>query len=136
MKFKYANFIVTTVLCFVLIFNMVFLAIDGLSYSMENLPEGKLVYSVISANKRQKLNMYVAELNGVGTAVRGEVQLKDGSIKNVYWCIDETRTNASWVNEKMVEINGHKIHLDGELFDSRKRIELPEASYKNLVGEK
>ncbi len=136
MKVKYAEFIFTVLLCFVLIFNMVFIAIDGLGGSLDNLPEGELVFSAQSEKKDKTLNIYTTSLSGVGNAVRGEVLWSDGTTKNIYWCINETECVATWQDENTVLINGNYIALDGEPFDSRKRIELPEASYKNLVSEK
>ena len=129
MKIKYAEFVVTMLLCFVMIFNMVFLAIDGLGRDLNNLPEGELVASYLGFDKKTSLNIYTSSLNGVGTAVRGEIAFNDGSTKNVYWCINETQTSAAWQDENTVVINGNQIAIDGEPYDSRTRIELPEASY-------
>ena len=134
MKIKYAEFIFTLTLCFVLVFNMIFVAIDGLGGGLENLPEGELVFSVQSGKKDKTLNLYTASLSGVGNAVRGEVKWSDGTTKNVYWCINETKYSAAWQDDSTVIINGNPINIYGELYDSRTRIELPEASYKNLVS--
>jgi hypothetical protein len=135
MKIKYAKFIFTVVLCLVMFLNMIFLAFDGLRASMENLPKGILVHSAESSDKKMVLNMYKAELNGVGTAVRGEIILKDGSLKNIYWDIGQTEVIAFWTGKNTVYINGNNINIYGTAFDSRVRIELPEASYKNIENK-
>jgi hypothetical protein len=114
---------------------MAFLAVDGLGNSLEGLPKGKLVLSSKSADKKMSLNIYKAELNGVDTAVRGEVVFEDGSLRNIYWDIGQEDTSAKWANNDTVIINGNYISIDGIVFDSRRRIELPEASYKNIESK-
>lgn len=131
MKHKCTEFIFVIIFVFVLVFNMIGISIDGLGNSLKNLPEGKLQKTYINSNN-SVLNLYTAELKGVGTAVRGEVVLNDGTTKNIYWAIGETSAEGAWINETTVKINGNNVSLDGEPFDSRRRIELPDASYKNI----
>jgi hypothetical protein len=126
-------------MCLVLIVtvvNMFGLAYDGLSNSMADLPKGELVASIPSTDKKHTLNLYKASLTGVGHAVRGEiVDAKNQEVKNIYWQLDTKIAEAFWVNKSAVNINGNVVNINGEPYDSRKVIELPDASLKNLMQQ-
>lgn len=133
------NKILEPVLVFVLIlvtlFNMVGLAVEAFGYDTTELPKGEFLYSVMSPDSKHTLRLYLVEIENVNTAIRGEVvSLKeDGTMesRNVYWEVGTKNAIAGWINEETVSINNREVKLSGEPFDSRKQIELPEASAKN-----
>ncbi len=134
MKCKYTEFIIMCLVLIVTVVNMVGLAYDGLAHSLSDLPKGELVQSIESADKKLTLNLYKASLTGVGHAVRGEiVDAKNQEIRNIYWQLDTKIAEGFWVNKNTVNINGNVVNVDGEPYDSRKAIELPDASLKNLI---
>ena len=136
MKCKYTEFIIMCLVLIVTVVNMFGLAYDGLSNSMADLPKGELVASIPSTDKKHTLNLYKASLSGVGSAVRGEiVDAKSGENQNVYWQLDTKIAEAFWVNKNAVNINGNVVNINGEPYDSRKVIELPDASLKNLMQQ-
>ena len=77
----------------------------------------------------------MVEIENVNTAIRGEVVSvkEDGTMesRNVYWEVGTKNAITGWINEETVSINNREVKLSGEPFDSRKQIELPEASAKN-----
>lgn len=120
----------------VTLFNMVFLAFDSFKHDMEDLPEGNFVASYMSPDTKNTLKIYEVNIKDVGTGLRGELNYlnESGQIetRNIYW---ETKIDRNvpigWINKSTLAINEHIIDINGEPFDSRSQIELPEASAKN-----
>lgn len=136
MKAKYSEFVFVVLVMLVSIFNMCGLLFDGTVNSTADLPTGELRESIPSKDNKNTLNLYVAYLNGVGYAVRGEVvSAADSEVNNIYWQIGTDELHAAWINKDTVMINGNRVNINGTPFDSRGKIELPEASYKNILQE-
>ncbi|MBE6762586.1 MAG: hypothetical protein E7551_09945 [Ruminococcaceae bacterium] len=135
MKIKYAEPIFVFLIIIVMLFNAVGLAVDAFSYDMEELPVGKCLYSELFPSDSKNLSLYLVELDGVNTAVRGEVSYFDENnqkvTRNVYWQVGEKTAIAGWKDENTVTINNKDIKINGEPYDSRTQIELPEYSAKN-----
>lgn len=135
MKIKYAEPIFVFSIIIVMLFNAVGLAVDAFSYDMEELPEGKRLYYELLPNDTKSFSLYLVELDGVNTAIRGEVSYFDENdemvTRNIYWQVGEKTAIAGWKDENTVTINNKDIKINGEPYDSRTQIELPEYSAKN-----
>lgn len=135
MKYKILEPVLVFVLILVTLFNMVGLAVEAFGYDTTELPKGEFLYSVMSPDSKHTLRLYLVEIENVNTAIRGEVVSvkEDGTMesRNVYWEVGTKNAIAGWLNEETVSINNREVKLSGEPFDSRKQIELPEASAKN-----
>ncbi len=135
---KLLETILIIIFVFVTVFNMIGTSVDAFGYSMEKLPEGKPLFSVMSPDGMKTLRLYRIEIKNVGTAIRGETVTKneqDQLVKtNIYWETNASSAIASWKNENTVEINNNEIKLDGTPYDSRTQIALPEATAKNRLS--
>ena len=135
MKFKYKEGVFVFLLVFVMLFNAIGLANSTLSYSMTDLPKGEWICCEPSPDGTKELNIYMAELEGVVTALRGEVsylnEKGDEKTRNVYWQEGEKNVIATWKDAETVTINDKEIKIFGEPYDSRTQIILPEHSAKN-----
>ena len=135
MKIKYAEPIFVFLLIIVMLFNVIFLAVDAFGYDMEKLPEGKFLYSVMSPDGKNTFSLYLVKIEDVNTAVRGEVASVSDDEKiekrNVYWQVGIKTAIAGWKDENTITVNDKEIKLSGEPYDSRTQIVLPEHSAKN-----
>lgn len=135
MKIKYAEPVFVFLIIIVLLFNAIGLAVDAFSYDMEDLPEGERLYYELLPNDTKSFSLYLVELDGVNTAIRGEVSYFDENNKmvtrNIYWQVGEKTAIAGWKDENTVTVNNKDIKINGEPYDSRTQIELPEYSAKN-----
>ena len=134
-KIKYAEPIFVFLVIFVMLFNAIGLAVDAFSYDMEELPVGKRLYYELLPNDTKSFSLYLVELDGVNTAIRGEVSYFNENsemvTRNIYWQVGEKTAIAGWKDENTVTINNKDIKINGEPYDSRTQIELPEHSAKN-----
>lgn len=137
MKCKLAEPIFVFALVAVMLFNMIGLAVDSFGYSIEDLPEGKFMFSAMSPDSKNTLRIYKVEIQNVGSAIRGEVvsfeENGDMTSKNIYWETGVDTAMAGWLDEDTVTINDHEVNLTGDPYDSRSQIELPEASAKKRM---
>ena len=135
MKPKYAEPIFVFLLICVMLFNVVFTAMDAFGNSMERLPKGSFLYSVMSPDGKNTFSLYLVEIEGVNTALRGEVaSFSETEViekRNVYWQVGAKTAIAGWKDENTITVNDKEIKLTGEPYDSRNQIELPEHSAKN-----
>lgn len=135
MKIKYAEPIAVFLLVFVMLFNAIGMAVDAFGYNMEDLPTGKRLYYELLPNDTKSFSLYLVELDGVNTAIRGEVsyfnEKGEMETRNIYWQVGAKTAIAGWKDENTITINGKDIKIYGEPYDSRTQIELPEHSAKN-----
>lgn len=135
MKFKYAEPIAVFSLIFVMLFNAIGMAVDAFGYDMEELPTGERLYYELLPNDTKSFSLYLVELDGVNTAIRGEVSYfnENGEMetRNIYWQVGAKTAIAGWKDENTITINNKDIKINGEPYDSRTQIELPEHSAKN-----
>lgn len=135
MKFKYKEAVFAFLLVFVMLFNAIGMAVDAFSYDMEDLPEGKRLYYELCPNDSKSFSLYLVELEGINTALRGEVSYfdEDGKMqtRNIYWQVGKKTAIAGWKDEDTVTVDNKDININGEPYDSRTQIELPEYSAKN-----
>ena len=135
MKFKYAEPIFVFLLLIVMLFNAIGLAVDAFGYNMEDLPRGEFLYSVMSPDGKNTFSLYLVEMENVNTAIRGEVvTINDNNQmekRNIYWQVGEKTAIAGWKDENTITVNDQELKLDGEPYDSRTQIILPEHSAKN-----
>ena len=93
----------------------------------------------MSPDGNSTLKIYRVSINNIGTAIRGEVITKNENdetiTKNVYWQTHEKSAIASWEDGNNLTINDKRININGKPYDSRKEIELPEATPKNLINK-
>ena len=134
MKLKYAEPICVFLLLIVMLFNLIFLAVDAFGHNMEKLPEGKFLYSIMSPDGKNTLSLYLVNVKNVNTAIRGEVASisEDQNIEkhNIYWQVGSKTAIAGWKDENTVTINDQELKIT-ETYDSRTQIELPKYSAKN-----
>jgi hypothetical protein len=120
-----------------MLFNLIFMAIDAFGNSMERLPKGSFLYSVMSPDGKNTFSLYLVKIEGVNTALRGEVaSVSDNEEiekRNVYWQVGVKTAIAGWKDENTITVNDKEIKLSGEPYDSRTQIVLPEHSAKNRV---
>ena len=135
MKFKYAEPISVFLIIFVMLFNAIGMAVDAFGYDMDDLPQGKFLYSVMSPDGKNTFSLYLVEIEAVNTAIRGEIASINDEDKiekeNIYWQVGEKTAIAGWKDENTITVNDQELKLDGEPYDSRTQIILPEHSAKN-----
>ncbi|MBO5232065.1 MAG: hypothetical protein J6B88_05515 [Clostridia bacterium] len=135
MKFKYAEPISVFLIIFVMLFNAIGMAVDAFGYDMDDLPQGKFLYSVMSPDGKNTFSLYLVEIEDVNTAIRGEIASINDEDKiekeNIYWQIGAKTAIAGWKDENTITVNDQELKLDGEPYDSRTQIILPEHSAKN-----
>lgn len=120
----------------VLFGNLFFLARDNFVVKIENLPEGEQVSGVASPNGKKMLKLYSVQ-NSLGTAVRAEVSENGKAARNVYWQVDTDRTDAYWISNDAVIVNGVTVDVSaGDSYDCRGGLSiLQEGSIKGDLAE-
>ena len=90
-----------------------------LSTNMKYLPQGYLIDSVVSPNKKYSLEVYLIDGGQLsGDAIRVELLIKDNNKKhNVYWCYPQSEANIKWINNKIVRINDVEIDVLKDEYD-------------------
>jgi len=139
MKYRISEFVFVMIFIFVMVFNMVGLAVNAFSKDINDLPTGSFLYSTMSPDGNSTLKVYRVSINNIGTAIRGEVITKNQNgetvTKNIYWQTDKKSAIASWEDSSTVTINDERIEINGKPYDSRKEIELPKATPKNIANK-
>lgn len=103
--------------------NSVFMVYDDFFYTIDDLPEGRIVTSVPSPDGTKAIEVYSVN-NSLGDGIRCSVKYNDGTSRNIYWQTDCTQTDVRWVNSNyFVDINGQTLHIESQTYDSRKVIE-------------
>ena len=87
-----------------------------------NLPNGEKVYSIDSPNNKHSLNMYIIDGGSISSdAIRGEiVNNQNGKKYNIYWGYKEKIEEVLWINNDYVKINGIKLNIHKDKYDSQK----------------
>ena len=112
----------------VTIFNLVWFLKDSVYYNTRSLPQGEFMYASMSPGGDKTVRIFKVE-NSIGKAVRGELVIlnDDGTdtVRNIYWCVDETNAMTGWQNEDIVTINDINIDTTDTdyAFDSRRELE-------------
>lgn len=137
LKVKYAEFITVILALAVTLFNIGGLLMDLHLNKTTDLPQGSLVLSSVNEDRSVTVKFYAASLSGAKSAIRGEAVNKEtGEIKHIYWALDESSAVVKWLSKNVLEVNGNVVNINGEPYDSRTQIELPEASLKNIIQKK
>ncbi|PGQ86040.1 hypothetical protein COC52_26980 [Priestia megaterium] len=91
-------------------------------FSMNNLPEGKLIKKENSPDNTYTVELYRADSGATSSySLRGEViNNKDNESKNIYWGYDEEKATVSWKNNHTVIINGHTLDVEKDKYDFRR----------------
>ncbi|MBA4534141.1 DUF5412 family protein [Brevibacillus halotolerans] len=91
-------------------------------YAMYNLPEGKLIHTVASPDKKYSVNAYIVEGGAtVPDSIRAEVVTNSSGKKtNIYWDSKMVTVSINWVDNKTVIINGHELDVTKDVYDWRR----------------
>lgn len=117
MKKKLLSFVY--ILCaLVVIINTFFTVRDSLYFTMDDLPEGKEIYSVASPSGNKILTVYSIE-NSIGTAVRASVK-RGKNTRNLYWQTGLCEVDSGWLDENTVIINDVEINVKKGSYDCRR----------------
>ena len=107
----------------IILANIIFFARDSFTPNMEDLPEGKLLFSTISPDAAQTytINVYqIKDETGVKDAVRAELlNNADNTTKNIYWQVGKTNAHVSWESDYTVVINDVTIDVRNQVYDWR-----------------
>lgn len=137
MKARFIEGIFAFIFVAVMLFNTIGMAVDAFSYDMDELPVGEKLFSEPSPDRSKNITFYLVEIEGVNTAIRGELSYTNDKgeteIRNIYWQVGTETVQAEWVDEKMILINENEVYPDGDPYDSRTQIILPEYSAKNYI---
>lgn len=92
-------------------------------YDISRLETGELIAEVESPTGEYTLKAYL--VNGGATvsyAVRGELNynIKNKSPKNIYWDYPIDEAVITWIDNEIVVINGHTIHVLNDIYDFRR----------------
>ena len=132
MKSKAIRVIIPVLLFVVCVVNVGYFIHNAFFYSLDGLPQGNLSFPVMSPDGKNTLRIYSVEIDGIGTAVRGEIISTDRTY-NIYWETGTTSAIAAWVDDSTVDINGNTVNINGKPYDSRRQIEIPSGSAKNKL---
>lgn len=109
------------IVVFITIFLVGYIVYFKFIYDFDNLPKWIYVESVISPNKKYRLNSYL--ISGGATndwTLRVEIEyLKTKEKHNIYWKYHDKESNIKWINNDYVKINGMKLNVFKEKYDFR-----------------
>ena len=107
----------------IILANIIFFAKDSFTPNMEDLPEGKFLFSTTSPDAAQTytINVYqIKDETGVKDAVRAELlNNADNTTKNIYWQVGKTNAHVSWESDYTVVINDVTIDVRNQVYDWR-----------------
>ena len=90
-------------------------------YDIERVSKDELLIESTSPNGSYTINLYKSK-NGatVQDGIIGELVFneKDKKSKNIYWDMEE-RAAVEWIDDRLVEINGHQLKVPNDKFDYR-----------------
>lgn len=115
--------IVLALIFLLIVFSVLFL-IYHFDYSMNALPGGRLINTVLSPDHRHQINLFAVDEPMDPESYRGEVEdLKSGDRKNIFWQQPDGGVAAMpsvfWINSQTVSISGQVINIYWGKFDSR-----------------
>ncbi|MBQ5810533.1 MAG: hypothetical protein IIW23_03020 [Clostridia bacterium] len=120
---KAASVIIVILLFITVVGNLLFFAKDAFIHDMENLPEGKLLFSTMSTDPYQSYTVQIYQLkdeDGPGDAVRAVcINNADGSKRNIYWKTNETNALVTWESDYVVVINNTAIDVRTQSYNWR-----------------
>ncbi len=98
------------------------IAIFYFFFCLQCVPTGELIGQFNSQNQEYAINIYRS--NGGATvdfAIRGEAQdnKKNKKIKTIYWGYNQYEAEVTWIDDKTVVINGHKLNIFTDTYDWR-----------------
>lgn len=108
----------------VMLFNLVFFCIDSFFYNINNLPEGKFLFSSMSPGGQYTLKLYLVDGGQtLGKGIRGElVDIETKKSKNVYWVAGEEHAMVGWASDEVVSVNGHTVDVSKYVYDWRREL--------------
>ena len=119
-------FICLYVLCAVVVLiNLFFFVKDEFFYNIDNLPQGKFVYSSLSPSGDKTALLYCVD-TPKGNAVRVELVEfnEDMSVKNennIFWETGKSSVTIYWENNNLIVIDGVSLSIDkNQVFDGRR----------------
>lgn len=109
--------IIVTIISIVIIY-----LIYNFFYSLNSLPKGDLLESIKSPTNEYVINSYLVRNSLSADAIRVElINNKTLKRKNIYWWYPESTADIKWINEDIVEINGHTLNIYKDRYDWRKQ---------------
>lgn len=118
-----AFIVVSAIMALTVIVNLVFFAIDNFTNDMDDLPEGRFLFSTMSTDPQQTYTVqlyHVSEEDSLKDAVRAvRITNATGEKKNIYWVVGETNAMVTWDSEFTVVINDKKIDIRTQVYDWR-----------------
>lgn len=105
-----------------LIFNLMLLSSCDM-YSMENLPEGELLYSEYSETEEYRIDVFLCSGNATTAfSIRcAVVEVETEESRNIYWKYKEEDAVVTWIDENTVDINGVVLDIHSDSFDWREK---------------
>ena len=127
MKSKKVLIVLTALAMLIMLVNVAFAVSDTFFYTIDEVPEGKLIESFPSSFGKEQVNVYLVE-NPLGNAVRCEAVLADGTTRNFYWEVGSSGLRVTWMDETTVYIqnnnnNNRTLDIYKGHYDSRDVIE-------------
>ena len=120
---KTSKYFLFLLLAIVVLANLFFFARDAFRSDINDLPEGKLLFSTMSPDEQQAYTVQVYQIKdetGVKDAVRAQlVNNADKTTKNIYWQVGETNALVSWESDYVVVINDIRIDVRNQVYDWR-----------------
>ncbi len=108
----------------VMLFNLVGFCIDSFFYNINNLPQGKFLFSSMSPGGQYTLKLYLVDGGQtLGKGIRGELMdIDTGEAKNVYWVVGEDNALVGWASDTVVSVNGHTVDVSNYVYDWRREL--------------
>ncbi len=131
MKNKTLNCIIVILTFVVTITNSLCMIYNSYFSKLDRLPKGEFMFSSMSNDLSKTLKVYKVDINTLGTGIRAEVvqyKNKKSTTKNIYWQLNKDTAIVSWTDDNHVQINDEIVDINGEGFDSRKKIVLPKTN--------
>jgi len=96
--------------------------IYNLFFSLNSVPQGELIRSIQSPNKRYVINTYIHHGDSLSAdSVRGElVEFKTQKKKTIYWNYPDKDPYVKWLNNSEILIGNQTLNvLKGQTYDWR-----------------
>ncbi len=118
---KNVPFLIVYIIAFIVtFFNLGATIKESLFSDISSLPVGDAIASFSSPNADKVITTYLIN-NSLGSAVRGEVKFKDGSVRNVFWQTDIENVDIVWQTNNVAVINSIPIDVSkGGYYDCRR----------------
>ena len=91
------------------------------TYSMEDLPDGELLYSVYSETEEYRIDVFLCSGNATTAfSIRcAVVEVETEESRNIYWQYKEEDAVVTWIDENTVDINGVMLDIHNDSYDWR-----------------